>query len=84
MATDLSPEQRQALEATHGTPIEIVDARSNERFVLIRAEMYERLKSVLDFGEPTEAEKKAQLQVWGKRAGWEDPKASVFDELKPL
>jgi hypothetical protein len=83
MATDLSPEQRQALDAAHGAPIEIIDARSNEHFVLIRVEVYERLKSILDFSEPTQEEKTAQLQAWGKRAGWEDPEASAFDELKP-
>lgn len=72
MASDLTPELRQAIEASSG-PLELVDRQTNEHFVVIRAEVYERLKSVLDLSEPAEAERLALLQHMGRAAGWEDP-----------
>lgn len=75
-------ELKQALDAAHGGPIEIVDGK--DRYVLIRAEIYERLKSVLDLSEPGPEERKGLMQAWGKRAGWEEPGDAAFDDLKPL
>lgn len=72
MATEITPQQRQAINATSG-PVELFDPETNQQFVLIRAEMYERLKSALDLSEPTEAERLGLLQHMGRAAGWEDP-----------
>lgn len=83
MATEISPEQQQALDAQAGMPLRVVDPQTKKECVLLVAEFYDRLMATVDFGEPTESEKKALLQQWGKRAGWEDPEASVFDDLTP-
>ncbi len=84
MATEMTPELNRALEQSGGIPVELVDPRDQEHYVVIPAKMYETLKGALAYGDLTEEEKKAQLQAWGRRAGWEDPEASVFDDLKPL
>jgi hypothetical protein len=74
-------ELKQALDAADGSPIEIVDGQRH--YVVIQAELYERLKRALDLGESTEEERKYLLQQWGKSSGWEDPGDAVFDSLEP-
>jgi len=64
-----------------GLPVELTDGP--DRYMVIRAEMYERLIGVLDMSEYTAEEKKFLLQQWGKSSGWEDPADSVFDSLEP-
>jgi hypothetical protein len=64
-----------------GLPVELTDG--GERYMVIRAELYERLMATLDFGELSETERKARLQAMGRAAGWEDAAASAFDELEP-
>jgi len=73
MATEITPELRQAIIAADDVPVEIVDSQSQQHYVLLKAEFYERLKRVLDLSEPTDAEHTAMIQHMGKSAGWEDP-----------
>lgn len=82
MDMNMPSEIKHAVAVAEGTPIEIVDGQ--DRYVLIRAEVYERLKSALDLSEHGPEERKALMRAWGKRAGWEEPEAAVFDDLKPL
>jgi hypothetical protein len=79
---NMPSELKQAVVQAEGRPVEVVDGA--DRYILIKAEMYERLMGVLDLSEPGPEEKMALLQAWGKRAGWEEPEAAVFDDLKPL
>lgn len=74
-------ELKQAVAKSEGQPVEVTDGP--DRYVLIKAEMYERLMATLDFSELTPDDKKAQLQAMGRAAGWEEPEAAVFDDLKP-
>ena len=73
MTPELSDELRQAVDASDGIPVEIVDPRTQDHYVLMRAEFYERLKGVLDLSEPTDDEQTSLIQQMGKSAGWEDP-----------
>lgn len=52
-------------------------------FVLIRSEVYERLKALFEDDPVTEQERRNQLQQFGKRAGWDDPAMDVYDDLDP-
>jgi hypothetical protein len=74
-------ELRQAVEAAHGAPVEIVDG--DRHYVLIQADVYERLIGALDFGELSEKERALLLEQWGKSSGWEEPADDVFDSLRP-
>ena len=65
----------------HGLPVELTDGPN--RYLVIRAEMYERLLGVLDLSEHTSEEKQFLLQQWGEASGWEEPSDSVFDSLEP-
>ncbi|MBX9791153.1 MAG: hypothetical protein K2Y37_19715 [Pirellulales bacterium] len=69
---DMPVELQAALSAAAGSPLEIVHPQTNEHFVVIRAAVYERIKSLLDFDEPTADEQSALIQEIGRSAGWED------------
>jgi hypothetical protein len=81
---NLPSEVKSALEQSHDAPVELIDTETSARYFVVRADMYERLMAKLDFSEPTAEEQKALIQAWGKRAGWEEPDAAVFDDLTPL
>ena len=75
---DMPAELQVALNASAGTPLEMVNPQTNEHFVVIRAEVYERIKSLLEFDEPTVGEQTALIQEIGKSAGWEDESSDVL------
>lgn len=82
MATEISPEQRQAINATSG-PIDLVDPETNEHFVLLRAEAYQKLQRLFDDGPLTDEQRRTLLVEAGKRAGWDDPEMDVYNDLDP-
>jgi len=48
MTTELSPELRQALQASPDGSLELIDPETNRVYVLVSAAMYERVQSLLD------------------------------------
>ncbi|MBX3413289.1 MAG: hypothetical protein KF708_11415 [Pirellulales bacterium] len=80
--TELTPELRQAIAAASG-PVELVDPLSQEHYFVVSEAIYRRLIATLELGEPSDEERKAQLQAFGRAAGWEDPESAIFDDLKP-
>lgn len=82
MATEITPQQRQAINATSG-PVDLIDPETNEHFVLLRAETYQRLQHLFDDGPLTEAQRRDLLTRAGQRAGWDDPEMDVYNDLDP-
>lgn len=77
MAAEISPELRQVIDQCGGSPVEVVDPLSRERYVIIRAEDYEKLWHGMDAGT------RFLLQEMGRRAGWDDPSMDAYDALDP-
>src|SRR5713101_5208547 len=48
MSVELTESQRQALDAAAGEPLRVTDPRTNEVYVLVRAETYERVSRIVD------------------------------------
>lgn len=65
------------------TPVRISDPAQSATFVLVRAEVYERFKSLFEEDPVTQQERLFQLQQFGQRAGWDDPAMDVYDDLDP-
>lgn len=65
------------------TPIRVCDPAQQATFVLLRAEVYERFKSLFEDDPVTERERLFQLRQFGERAGWDDPEMDVYDDLDP-
>jgi hypothetical protein len=73
----LSPKQRQAIESNGHVAID------DAAYVVIKAEVYERLRSVLNTGPVSVEEQKPMIAHIGNRAGWDDPRMDVYNELDP-
>jgi hypothetical protein len=70
---ELTEEQVQALENLEATPPRLVNPRTNETFVLLRVDEYERLKGD-EYDDSPWTREELQALAWeaGKQAGWED------------
>jgi hypothetical protein len=48
--------------------------------VVLRADMYDRVRSMLEGGPPTLEEQRYMLHEIGNMAGWNDPEMDVYDQ----
>jgi hypothetical protein len=70
---ELTDQQIQAVEHAAAAPPRVVNPRTNEEFVLLRVDEYQRLKeSEYDDSPWTREELQALAWEAGKEAGWED------------
>jgi hypothetical protein len=77
---ELTQEQRQQLRQANGGEVRLRDSEAGREYVVIPAELYDRLKSVLyDDNDWTPEEQLRLLAESGKRAGWDDPDMDVYD-----
>ena len=77
---ELTPEQRQQLRQANGAEVRFRDPEANREYVILPAEIYNRLRSILsDDGDWTPEEQLFLLAESGKRAGWDDPEMDVYD-----
>lgn len=69
---ELTPQQLQALPSPGGTPARVVNPQTNEMFVLLPVDEYERLRQgEYDDSPWTREELEAAAWEAGKLAGWE-------------
>jgi hypothetical protein len=83
MSIQLTAEQWSDIEREGEQPVRVSDPSHSASFVLVRAEVYERFKSLFEEDPVTPAEREFQLQQFGRRAGWDDPAMDVYDDLDP-
>ncbi len=77
---ELTEEQMKALENLEQTPPRVVNPRTGEMFVLLRAEEFGRLKDEEYDDSPwTREERHALAWQAGQHAGWED--MDEYDEI---
>jgi hypothetical protein len=82
---ELTLEQRQAVALRAETPPRAVDPDTRTTYVLIREEVYDRVKSLLaeeDDNQFVRAMQPHVMEVFGK-AGWDDPAMDVYNDLDP-
>jgi hypothetical protein len=77
---ELTDPQREALQRTKGE-VRVADPKTGEQYVILRAEIFERLQRLLiDTGDWTAEEELHLLIESGKQAGWDDPAMAVYDD----
>jgi len=77
----MSDELRIAIEASHGGPLELVDPVTSKTYVVIAAEHYLRISTLLDSqGPDSSVAYSAFAQVAGP-AGWDDPEMDVYEKV---
>jgi hypothetical protein len=58
----------------------VLDPGTNKVYVLISQDLYERLRPVFEDDPITVNERRRLLQDAGRRAGWDDPEMSAYDD----
>jgi PHD/YefM family antitoxin component YafN of YafNO toxin-antitoxin module len=79
-AIELTDQQIDAVQHPATTPPHVVNPRTNETFVLLPVEEYQRLKEAMYDDSPwTRDELQALAWEAGKQAGWEE--TDEYDEI---
>jgi hypothetical protein len=80
---ELTAEQHQALVANGTEPARAIDPATKAEYVLIRADLYDRIKNLLsDESGWLEGAFLASMEVFA-RDGWDDPRMDVYDAMDP-
>jgi hypothetical protein len=80
MTPKLSNEQRQAIEEQHGGPVLVVDGVTHEQYVLLPAEIYQRLRLFVE-AEGFDIRETYPLQDnVAAEAGWDDPAMDDYND----
>jgi hypothetical protein len=82
MTIQLTEEQWADVQGTE-LPARVSDPARRATFVLVREDLYERIKSLFEEDPVTEQERLFQLYQFGKPAGWDDPEMDVYNDLDP-
>ena len=61
--TTITPEQRLALAEAGDSPIELADPQTGDAFVLVRAEVFQKMRELIE-----EDESHRELEAWSKLA----------------
>jgi hypothetical protein len=77
----LTDEQLRAVAAHPDEPVRLVDPATNRAFVLLRAEVYERVRDLLGDTHPGDAYPAIDRAF---AAGWDDPKMDDYDRYEDL
>ena len=81
MTPNLTEEQRQALhDANDAGPVSVVDSQTSTTYVLLRADLYEQMQTLLDF-DPRETYPFVEQVMAEDDAG--DPTLDSYQHLAP-
>ena len=81
MVAKLSEEQRQALDQDPGKPVYVVDAATQSHYVLIPAEVFQRIQALLGDEEFEPREAYPLMDEVARKEGWNDPEMDAYDAL---
>ncbi|HEV2972099.1 MAG TPA: hypothetical protein VGY55_19155 [Pirellulales bacterium] len=78
--TILNPELIQALQQAGGGPVTVVNPQTGIEYVVVRADLYQRVKSLFETDDLSSEEKRLLLAESGKRAGSDSPEMDEYDD----
>ena len=80
-AIALTAEQREAIKL--GQAVHFTDPQTQLECVLLRADVFDRVRTLLVDDRPlTQEEKLAAIEAAGLRAGWDDPALDVYEQYR--
>ncbi len=62
-----------------GSEVSLCDPESGQQYVVVKADVYARLRQLLDDSDLSPAEQLHLLARSGQEAGWDDPAMDVYD-----
>ncbi len=78
--TTLDPNLSQMLRDAAGAPVNVVDPQTQTEYVVLRADVFERVKSLLEADDLSSEEKLRLLAESGREAGWDAPEMDDYDD----
>ena len=72
-------EQQQRVMDGEQKPVHVIDPRTNEDYVLLRADQYNKLKDLIQPGPLTAEERETVMKGVWRRANWDDPRMDDYD-----
>ena len=80
----LTKELQEAIQDSNGQPIRLTDPKTHVEYVILPAEIFDRVQHVFSDANPlTIEEQRALLVQVGLSVGWDDPEMDVYNELDP-
>jgi hypothetical protein len=80
---ELTADQHQAILENHSQPVRAIDPATQAEYVLLRAEVYDRIKNLIsDDSGWQEGAYLASMEAFA-RDGWDDPRMDVYDAMDP-
>ena len=80
----LSKELQQAIQEADEQPVRLVNPETNVEYVVLPAEIFNRMQGVFYDTDPLTPEERHQLLVRvGLSVGWDDPAMDVYNALDP-
>jgi hypothetical protein len=79
---ELSEEQVLILQKGGHDLHEVINPRTREQYVLVRREVYDRLRALLDEGFTAEDAFRAQIES-AAAASWDDPALDIYNDCEP-
>jgi hypothetical protein len=76
----LTNDQREALE--RGQALRVTDSETQMDYVLIRADVFDGVRVLVDDRPLSQEEKLAAIKAAGLRAGWDDPALDVYEQYR--
>ena len=83
MPTTFTPEMRRALEEAGEQPLEITDPETQQRYFLVKADVFDRIRLLFEGGPLSKEEQRFLLEQAGCRAGWDDPEMDIYEDFAP-
>lgn len=80
MTPKLSNEQRRAIDEQHGGPVFVVDGDTQEQYVLLPAETYQKIRALIDDDTFDIRETYPLQEKAAGAAGWDDPAMDDYND----
>jgi len=78
---NMPSELKEALDASQGSPVEIVDFEKKQAYVVIPVEIYEQMKRVCESDDWDPAALRTTMAKVMEQ-DWNDPQMDSYDELR--
>ena len=79
--TTITPEIRQAIEQAGESPVPLTDPETNSVYLIIRAEVYERMRALRD--DPEIRDAYPLMDQVAANEGWDDPSMNIYNDYQP-
>jgi hypothetical protein len=79
MSIKLTDEQCQAIEKDPGLPVRVIDERTNTVYVILRADIFDRVRPLLDEGECNIRDAYPLMDAVARKEGWDDPEMDSYN-----